>query len=202
MKQFSDFSKRGIDVIVAVSGLLMAAPLLLASAIAIRVILGSPVLFQQERTGFHGRRFRIIKFRTMAEAYDRSGTLLPDARRVTRFGRFLRSTSLDELPELINVLKGEMSVVGPRPLLTEYEPLYSTHHNRRHEVKPGITGWAQVNGRNALTWDDRFDLDVWYVDHRSLALDLKILILTVRAVVLRRGITQQGHATMEKFRGT
>jgi len=164
--------------------------------------MGSPVIFRQERPGLHGRPFRMIKFRTMRNATDAAGNPLPDAQRMTRVGTFLRSSSIDELPELWNVLRGEMSLVGPRPLLMEYLPLYSPEQARRHDVKPGITGWAQINGRNALSWDEKFALDVWYVDNRSFLLDLKILALTVKKVVVREGISQQGQATMEKFRGS
>lgn len=193
--------KRLFDVSVAL-GLLaaLALPLLLL-AWAVRRNLGSPVLFRQLRPGLQGRPFMMVKFRTMTDARDAGGTLLPDAHRLTKFGRFLRASSLDELPELWNVLRGEMSLVGPRPLLTEYLPLYSSEQARRHEVRPGITGWAQINGRNAVSWDQRFLLDVWYVDHRSLWLDLKILWLTVRKVLVRDGISAQGDATMPRFTG-
>lgn len=193
--------KRLIDVVASALGLIVLAPLLAVIALAVRCSLGSPVLFRQIRPGLGGRPFTLYKFRTMRDATDPAGNPLPDAERLTRFGRFLRSTSLDELPELWNVLKGDMSLVGPRPLLMEYLPLYTPEQARRHEVKPGITGWAQVNGRNALSWDAKFALDVWYVDNWSLALDLKILALTVKKVLLREGITQAGHATMERFRG-
>mgnify|MGYP003799965917 FL=1 len=176
-------------------------PLMLCLALAVRFRLGSPVLFRQERPGLHGRPFMLVKFRTMTGAADTDGRPLPDADRLTRFGRFLRSTSLDELPELWNVLKGDMSLVGPRPLLMEYLPLYSPRQSRRHEVKPGLTGWAQVNGRNALTWEDRLEMDVWYVENRSWLLDLKIIWKTIGIVLHREGISQQGSATMEKFQG-
>lgn len=193
--------KRLFDLIVAIVLLvLLGLPLLLLAAV-VRVRLGSPVLFRQVRPGLHGRPFTMVKFRTMTDARGVDGKLLPDAQRLTRFGRLLRSTSLDELPELWNVLRGEMSLVGPRPLLMEYLPLYTPEQARRHEVRPGITGWAQVNGRNALSWEDRFSLDVWYVDHRTFWLDLRILWLTVRKVLVREGISAQGEVTMSKFTG-
>lgn len=193
--------KRLFDFAVALIALATLAVPLLVLAVAVRARLGSPVLFTQVRPGLHGRPFRMVKFRTMTDARGADGELLPDAQRLPAFGRFLRSTSLDELPELWNVLRGEMSLVGPRPLLMEYLPLYTPEQARRHEVRPGITGWAQVNGRNALSWEDRFRLDVWYVDNRSLWLDLRILWLTVRKVLVREGISAQGEATMSKFTG-
>ena len=180
--------------------LLLALPLLLL-ALLVRRKLGSPVLFRQVRPGLHGQPFEMVKFRTMTDARGADGALLPDAVRLTPFGRFLRASSLDELPELWNVLKGEMSLVGPRPLLMEYVPLYSAEQYRRHEVRPGVTGWAQVNGRNAISWEEKFKLDVWYVEHQSLALDIKILWLTVKKVLLRDGISAAGEATMAKFTG-
>lgn len=170
-------------------------------AVLVRVRLGAPVLFRQERPGRGGRPFDLVKFRTMSDARGPDGQLLPDDQRLTGFGRWLRATSLDELPELWNVLRGDMSLVGPRPLLMEYMPLYSQTQRRRHDVRPGITGWAQVHGRNAVNWNERFVLDIWYVDHRSLALDLRILLLSLGAVVTRRGIAADGHATMPRFRG-
>lgn len=194
--------KRLLDVMTSALALVLLSPLLVLLALMVRVKLGAPVLFRQQRPGAKGHPFVMYKFRTMTSATDASGNLLPDHLRLTRFGRFLRSSSLDELPELINVLKGEMSLVGPRPLLMEYLPLYSTEQARRHEVKPGITGWAQVNGRNAISWDDKFKLDVWYVDNRSMALDVRILLLTVAKVFKREGISQEGQATMEKFTGS
>jgi sugar transferase EpsL len=194
-------SKRLFDVAAAALLLLLLAPLLALLAVLVWLALGSPVLFRQERPGRHGRPFTLLKFRTMTDATDARGQLLPNERRLTRFGRWLRSTSLDELPELLNVLRGEMSIVGPRPLLMQYLPLYSPAQARRHEVRPGITGWAQVNGRNALEWEKRFALDVWYVDHRSLCLDLKILWMTVTSILTARGISQEGYATAEPFRG-
>ena len=193
--------KRLFDIVVAFIALLLFSPILLIVAILIARRLGSPVLFRQVRPGLNGRLFTMVKFRSMRDAVDKHGNPLPDAQRLTPFGAWLRASSLDELPELWNVLKGDMSLVGPRPLLVEYLPLYSPEQARRHDVRPGITGWAQVNGRNAISWDDKFRLDCWYVDHRSLVLDLKILWLTVRRVFKRDGITQEGHVSAEKFTG-
>ena len=194
--------KRAFDVMTTFTGLLLCWPLVLVLALLVRIRLGFPVFFQQSRPGRHGKPFPMYKFRTMTENRDGQGNLLPDSERLTNFGRFLRSSSLDELPELLNVLKGDMSLVGPRPLLMEYLPLYSTEQARRHEVRPGITGWAQVNGRNAISWEEKFKLDVWYVDNQSFWLDLKILWMTLAKVFKREGISQDGQATMEKFRGT
>ena len=194
--------KRWMDIAGALCGLLVLGPVILLLAMLVRVKLGSPVLFRQVRPGMDGRAFQMAKFRTMTDARDANGDLLPDADRLTGFGQFLRSSSLDELPELWNVLKGEMSLVGPRPLLMEYLPLYSERQARRHEVRPGITGWAQINGRNALSWDEKFELDVWYVENRTLWLDIKILFLTVWKVVKRDGISQEGEVTMSKFTGS
>ncbi len=194
--------KRLFDLIVATVLLVLLCIPLLLLAVMIRFRLGSPVLFRQARPGLHGREFSLVKFRTMTDARGADGHLLPDAQRLTRFGSLLRSTSLDELPELWNVLSGEMSLVGPRPLLMEYLPLYTPEQARRHEVRPGVTGWAQVNGRNALSWEDRFKLDVWYVDHRTFWLDLRILGMTVRKVLVRDGISAEGEATMPRFTGT
>lgn len=193
--------KRLFDLSVAVVAIFFLWPVLLVIAILVRVRLGAPVFFRQVRPGLHGKSFEMVKFRTMLDARDAQGNLLPDAERMTRLGRFLRSSSLDELPELWNVLKGEMSLVGPRPLLMEYLPLYSDEQRRRHEVRPGITGWAQVNGRNALSWDEKFKLDVWYVDNQSFWLDVKIIFLTVKKVLVRDGISAEGEATMSKFTG-
>ncbi len=193
--------KRLFDVVGASVGLLVLAPVYCIVALLIRSRLGSPILFRQVRPGLHGRPFQMIKFRTMRDAADSNGQPLPDADRLTPFGRWLRSTSLDELPELWNVLKGDMSLVGPRPLLMEYLPLYSPEQARRHEVRPGITGWAQVNGRNAISWEEKFALDVWYVDHHNLWLDMKILYMTLRKVLVRDGISAEGEATMPKFKG-
>lgn len=194
--------KRLFDLAVAVPGFLAVSPLMWLIVLMIRVTQGSPIFFTQVRPGQEGRPFRIVKFRTMNNARGPDGRLLPDAERLTPVGRFLRSTSLDELPELYNVLKGDMSVVGPRPLLMQYLDRYTPEQARRHEVKPGLTGWAQVNGRNALSWEEKFRLDVWYVDNWSVALDLKILIMTVVKVLRREGISQPGQATMEEFLGT
>lgn len=195
-------NKRFIDFTLTVIVLVMLSPLLSTIAILVQAKLGGPVFFRQIRPGLHGRPFQLIKFRTMRDAFDAQGQPLPDAERLTSFGRWLRATSLDELPEFWNVLKGEMSLVGPRPLLMEYLPLYSTEQARRHEVKPGITGWAQVNGRNALSWEEKFELDVWYVDHQSFWLDIKIIALTIQKVLFREGISAQGEATMPRFTGS
>lgn len=194
--------KRLFDMLVSGLALVVLSPFLAALALLVRWRLGKPILFRQVRPGMDARPFEMLKFRSMTDVRGADGTLLPDAERLTRFGRFLRSTSLDELPELWNVLKGDMSLVGPRPLLMEYLPLYSPEQARRHEVRPGITGWAQVNGRNALSWDDKFALDVWYVDNRSFCLDLKIVALTVVRVLKRSGISAEGEATMPRFSGT
>ena len=194
--------KRAFDFLVSLAALLLLWPVLLVLAVLVRVKLGPPALFRQQRPGLHGRPFTMLKFRTMTDARDTEGNLLPDGERLSSFGRSLRSTSLDELPELINVVAGDMSLVGPRPLLMRYLDRYTPEQMRRHEVRPGITGWAQVNGRNAITWDQKFALDIWYVDHHSLRLDLRILWLTVRNVLRREGISQAGEATMEEFFGT
>lgn len=194
--------KRLFDFFSSVIALIIMSPLFFIVILLIRVMLGSPVLFSQIRPGLHGIPFRMYKFRSMTDACDAQGNLLPDEIRLTNFGKFLRSTSLDELPGLWNVFKGDMSLVGPRPLLVEYLPLYSKQQSRRHDVRPGITGWAQVNGRNALSWEQKFELDVWYVDNRSFWLDLKILILTVKKVFIREGISADGHVTIEKFKGS
>lgn len=193
-----DALKRALDIVTAAVGLVVLSPVILVTAIAVRVNLGSPVLFSQPRPGRNGRVFRLYKFRSMRNV-DAARGWISDEQRLTRFGRVLRSTSLDELPSLWNVLRGDMSVVGPRPLLVEYLPRYSPEQARRHEVRPGITGLAQVNGRNTVDWEQRFALDVRYVDSRSLALDARILIGTVRSVVVREGISAEGHATMRKF---
>jgi sugar transferase EpsL len=193
--------KRMFDVLVALLGLVVLSPLLVLLAVLVRIFVGRPVLFWQLRPGYKGRPFRIVKFRTMANAYDATGMPLPDSVRLTTIGRWMRLLSLDEWPELFNILRGEMSVVGPRPLLMDYLPLYSPEQMRRHDVHPGLTGWAQVNGRNVLDWSERFKLDVWYVDHRSLWLDTRILLLTVWKVVTREGVNQPGRATTEHFAG-
>jgi len=193
--------KRALDVTVSLVSLVLFSPVFLTLFVLVGYFLGNPAFFVQTRPGLNGKPFRMYKFRTMNERRDSSGELLPDSQRLTRLGQFLRSTSLDELPELWNVLKGDMSLVGPRPLLMEYLPLYSPEQARRHEVRPGVTGWAQVNGRNALSWDEKFKLDVWYVDNQSLWLDIKILFLTVKKVLVREGISADGEATMSKFKG-
>ncbi|THF56604.1 sugar transferase [Ollibium composti] len=194
--------KRAFDIIVSGLAGIILSPFIAMIALLVRWRLGSPVLFRQTRPGKNAVPFGMLKFRTMTDGRGADGNLLPDAERLTGFGGFLRSTSLDELPELWNVLKGDMSLVGPRPLLMEYLPLYSPEQARRHEVRPGLTGWAQVNGRNALSWDDKFALDVWYVDNRSFFLDLKIVALTVVRVLKRSGISAEGEATMPRFSGT
>ena len=195
--------KRLFDVIFSLFGLMLLFPIIiLVVALLVRVKLGKPSLFLQDRPGIQGKLFKMVKFRTMLDAKDKQGKLLPDAERMTSFGALLRSLSLDELPGLWNVLKGDMSLVGPRPLLVEYLPLYSEKQSRRHEVKPGITGWAQVNGRNAISWDEKFYLDVWYVDNQSIWLDIKILWMTVKKVIVRDGISQSNHVTMDKFKGS
>ncbi len=194
--------KRIFDLLLVIPALIVFLPLLTITALCVRFLIGRPILFVQQRPGLHGRPFYLYKFRTMTEGKDQKGNLLPDSERLTPFGRFLRKTSLDELPELWNVLKGDMSLVGPRPLLMEYLDRYTPEQARRHEVRPGITGWAQVNGRNAISWEERFSLDVWYVDNWSLWLDCKILALTVFKTLKREGITEAGEATMSKFMGT
>lgn len=194
--------KRLFDLALTIPGVFVISPLLLILILLVRRKHGSPVLFRQTRPGMHGKPFLMYKFRTMTDEHDAQGQLLPDCVRLTLFGKFLRSTSLDELPELLNVLKGEMSLVGPRPLLIEYLPLYSSEQARRHDVRPGITGWAQVNGRNAISWEDKFKLDVWYVDNQSLWLDIKILWMTFQKVFKREGISQDGQATASKFTGS
>ena len=193
--------KRVVDIAGASVGIILVAPVLLVVSLLVLLTMGRPVLFRQQRPGLRGKPFTLYKFRTMRDARTASGELLPDDLRLTTFGKWLRSTSLDELPELFNVLKGEMSLVGPRPLLMEYLPRYSPEQARRHEVKPGITGWAQVNGRNALTWEEKFRMDVWYVDHWNLWLDMKIVLLTIWKVLKREGINAEGCATMPVFTG-
>lgn len=193
--------KRGIDVLGAAAGLVVLSPLLLLIAVLVRLRMGSPVLFRQTRPGLRGRPFELVKFRTMTDARAATGEPAPDEQRLTALGRWLRRTSLDELPELVNVMRGDMSLVGPRPLLVEYLPRYSPEQARRHDVRPGITGWTQVNGRNTLSWDEKFAHDVWYVDHRSFRLDAAILARTVKQVVSGHGVSAPGHATMEPFVG-
>ena len=197
----SKLIKRILDIIISVTGLIILSPLLLFISLAVLILHGSPIIFKQTRPGLHGKPFTIYKFRTMNNLYDADGSLLPDEDRLTRFGNWLRSTSLDELPELANVLIGDMSIVGPRPLLLEYMDRYTPEQARRHEVKPGITGWAQVNGRNNLSWEEKFRLDVWYVDNWSLALDFRILLMTVGKVLRREDISAEGCATMPEFVG-
>jgi sugar transferase EpsL len=194
--------KRLVDLILTIPGLIILSPLILIVAVLVRIKHGSPIMFSQVRPGYQEKLFTLRKFRTMTEGRDPQGNLLPDEVRLTALGRFLRASSLDELPELLNVLKGEMSLVGPRPLLVQYLERYSTEQSRRHDVLPGITGWAQVNGRNAITWEDKFKLDVWYVDHWSLLLDIQILVQTLVKVIKREGISQPGHATAEEFMGS
>ncbi|MFN7986165.1 MAG: sugar transferase [Thermoanaerobaculia bacterium] len=202
MSLYREGGKRAFDLAAALAGLVLASPVLALAGLGVALALGTPVLFRQERPGRGGRLFRILKLRTMSDARGGDGRLLPDAERLGPFGRFLRATSLDELPELWNVLRGEMSLVGPRPLLVEYLPLYDVRQARRHDVRPGITGWAQVNGRNALTWEQKFEMDVWYVENLTFGLDLRILWRTLVAVVRREGISAAGEATMPKFTGT
>jgi sugar transferase EpsL len=198
---YQQTGKRALDIATAGVAFVVLLPLLAVLAVLVGLRHGRPILFRQDRPGVDGKPFKICKFRTMTNARDATGGLLPDAQRLTKFGRFLRATSMDELPELLNVLKGDMSLVGPRPLLMQYLERYTPEQARRHDVRPGITGWAQINGRNALTWEQKFKLDVWYVEHESLLLDLKIVGLTIRAVLKREGINQIGQATMEEFRG-
>ena len=199
---YTHFFKRIIDFWIALVTLILISPVLLIITILLYVFNeGAGAFFLQERPGLHGRIFKIIKFKTMNERKDASGKLLPDVQRITKFGRFVRNTSLDELPQLINVLKGDMALIGPRPLLPQYLPLYSKEQARRHEVRPGITGWAQVNGRNAISWTRKFELDVWYVDHCSFLLDLKIIFMTIKKVFVREGISSETSVTMEAFTG-
>ncbi|MGO2275495.1 sugar transferase [Pseudoalteromonas nigrifaciens] len=195
-------SKRIFDFAVSFFAFLILSPIIFVVAVFIRIKLGSPILFTQDRPGLNGKVFKMMKFRSMLDGKDKHGNLLPDNERMTKFGTFLRSTSLDELPGLFNVLKGDMSLVGPRPLLVQYLPLYSAEQARRHNVRPGITGWAQVNGRNAISWEQKFKLDVWYVDNQSFWLDIKILLLTVKKVFVREGISADGHVTIEPFKGS
>lgn len=199
---YEKYIKRAMDVLLSLGALVVLSPVLLIVAVLVRTKLGSPVLFRQERPGKDGKIFALYKFRTMTDARDQEGNLLPDEVRLTRFGKLLRSTSLDELPELYNILRGDMSLVGPRPLLVKYLPRYSPRQARRHEVRPGLTGWAQVNGRNALSWEERFELDVYYTEHLSMGMDVKILFLTVKAVLCRSGISSETSVTMEEFMGT
>jgi len=195
------FGKRLLDVFLVTCSMIFILPVLLVTGILVRLKLGSPILFRQQRPGLKGSLFTLYKFRTMTNACDAQGNLLPDAERLTPFGQFLRSTSLDELPELFNVLKGDMSLVGPRPLLRRYWERYTPEQRRRHNVRPGLSGWAQVNGRNGLSWEEKFKLDVWYVEHLSFWLDVKIILRTLWKIICREGITQPGQATMEEFFG-
>ena len=194
--------KRAFDIAASASALVILSPVLAITAYKVKKELGSPVLFRQTRPGLHGKPFEMVKFRTMKNATDKEGNALPDSERLTEFGKKLRASSLDELPELWNVLKGDMSLVGPRPLLMEYLPLYNAEQAKRHNVRPGMTGYAQVNGRNSLSWEDKFKLDTWYVEHQSLWLDMKILLKTVKKVIIKDGISAEGEATMSKFTGT
>ena len=193
--------KRTIDILLSSIGLILLSPIFLLLIIISLFLLGRPVFFLQARPGRNEKIFQMIKFRTMKSAYDESGSPLPDSQRLTKYGGFLRATSLDELPELWNVLKGDMSLIGPRPLLEEYLPLYTPEQRRRHDVRPGITGWAQINGRNAISWEEKFELDLWYIDHQSFTLDLKIILLTIRKVLFRENINASDSVTMEKFKG-
>lgn len=199
---YKNIMKPVIDFFLSIIIILILSPLIIILTLMIFFLFGKPVFFLQDRPGFQTKTFKLIKFRTMKIGYDEKGNLLPDEQRLTKFGKLLRSTSLDELPELLNVLKGDISLVGPRPLLSEYLPLYSTEQARRHEIKPGITGWAQVNGRNAITWEEKFNLDVWYVDNLSFWLDFKIVLLTLFKVLRREGISAKDEATMPRFKGT
>ncbi|MBI5989762.1 sugar transferase [Clostridium perfringens] len=200
-KSIQYFIKRTFDIIASLGGLIVFSPIILVVAILVRINLGSPILFTQDRVGKDNKIFKMMKFRSMKDAKDKNGNLLPDSERLTKFGKILRSTSLDELPELINVLKGDMSLIGPRPLLVEYLPLYSEEQKRRHDVLPGLTGWAQINGRNSISWGEKFNLDVYYVNNWSLGLDLKIFFLTFYKLFNRDGINQDGEATVEDFNG-
>jgi len=195
------FSKRLFDLVLAIIALVILSPVILVTAVLVRIFLGTPILFKQQRPGYKRHPFHIYKFRSMTNRLTRDGNLLPDAERLTRFGRLLRSLSLDELPELFNILRGEMSFVGPRPLLMQYLPLYSPEQARRHDVMPGLTGWAQVNGRNAIDWPSKLAMDTWYVDHWSFWLDIKIIFLTIWKVVSREGVNQEGQSTVEYFKG-
>lgn len=196
------YIKRILDIISSLLAIIILSPFLAVTAVLVKTKLGSPVLFKQERPGKDEKIFTLMKFRTMTDERDENGELLPDEVRLTKFGKFLRSTSIDELPELFNILKGDMSVIGPRPLLVEYIPRYNEHQHRRHEVRPGLSGWAQVNGRNTVSWEDKFDMDVHYVDNYSFAMDVKILFMTVLNVLKKEGISSQTSATMEVFMGT
>jgi lipopolysaccharide/colanic/teichoic acid biosynthesis glycosyltransferase len=198
----SDKVKRILDLLIALCALVALLPIMITVLVLVRIKLGAPIFFTQGRPGLNGKTFKMMKFRSMLDGTDKQGNLLPDDQRMTAFGTFLRSTSLDELPGLFNVIKGDMSLVGPRPLLVQYLPLYNYEQARRHNVRPGITGWAQVNGRNAISWEDKFKFDIWYVDNQSLWLDVKILLLTVKKVFVREGISADGEVTMQAFKGS
>ena len=199
---YARYIKRWLDFILSLLAIIILSPILLIVALLVRIKLGSPVIFKQERPGLHEKIFTLYKFRTMTDEKDKDGNLLPDDQRLTKFGKLLRSTSLDELPELFNILKGDMSIVGPRPLLVKYLPLYNEHQKHRHDVRPGFTGWAQCNGRNALSWVEKFDLDIYYVKHLTFILDLSVIFKTIKIVFLREGISSDTSVTMEEFRGT
>lgn len=199
---YEKYIKRLLDIILSLAALMVLLPILLLTAVLVRIKLGSPVIFRQERPGRYGKIFRLYKFRSMTDDRDETGNLLPDDLRLTRFGRLLRSTSLDELPELLNILRGDMSIVGPRPLLVKYLPLYNDEQKHRHDVRPGLTGWAQVHGRNLLSWEDKFRCDVWYTRNISFATDVRIVLLTVKCIFAREGISSETAATMEEFLGT
>lgn len=199
---YSNYLKRPMDYILALFAIIFLSPVLLIIALLVRIKLGSPIIFKQKRPGLNEKIFTLYKFRSMTDEKDEKGELLPDEIRLTKFGRFLRSTSLDELPELFNILKGDMSIIGPRPLLVQYLPLYNEHQKRRHEVRPGLSGWAQVNGRNAISWEEKFDFDIEYVDHVSFILDCKIVFMTIKKVLKREGISSETSVTMEPFKGS
>lgn len=199
---YARYIKRWLDFILSLFAVIVLSPILLIVALLVRIKLGSPVIFKQERPGLHEKIFTLYKFRTMTDGKDKDGNLLPDDQRLTKFGKLLRSTSLDELPELFNILRGDMSIVGPRPLLVKYLPLYNEHQKHRHDVRPGFTGWAQCNGRNAISWEEKFDLDIYYVKHVSFRLDLSIIFKTIKIVFLREGISSDTSATMEEFKGS
>ena len=199
---YAKYIKRWLDFILSLLAIIILSPILLIVALLVRIKLGSPVIFKQKRPGLHEKIFTLYKFRTMTDEKDKDGNLLPDDQRLTKFGKLLRSTSLDELPELFNILKGDMSIVGPRPLLVKYLPLYNEQQKHRHDVRPGFTGWAQCNGRNAISWEEKFDLDIYYVKHVSFRLDLSIIFKTIKIVFLREGISSDTSVTMEEFRGT
>lgn len=199
---YAKYIKRWLDFILSLLAIIILSPILLIVALLVRIKLGAPVIFKQKRPGLHEKIFTLYKFRTMTDKKDKDGNLLPDDQRLTKFGKLLRSTSLDELPELFNILKGDMSIVGPRPLLVKYLPLYNEHQKHRHDVRPGFTGWAQCNGRNAISWEEKFDLDIYYVKHLTFILDLSIIFKTIKIVFLREGISSDTSVTMEEFRGT